>query len=63
MKISELLREKVPTAADIRDDMMRQARASFGHIDRTDDEHLALLASCFKRQRDEARAELERLRG
>jgi hypothetical protein len=62
MKIGELLAENVQTAADIRDEMLRQARSSFGHIQRTDEEYLGLLASCFKRQRDEARAELERLR-
>ena len=58
MTIGELLEDRVPTAMDYRNRMLREAKAAFGHIERTDEEYLALLASCYKRQRDEARKAL-----
>ena len=60
MKIGELFRGRAATAADYRERMLAEAKASFGHIDRTDEEYLALLASCYKRQRDELMALAEK---
>lgn len=59
MKIGELFQDRVMSAADYRDAMLSDAKAAFGHIKRTDEEYLALLASCYKKQRDEWRARAE----
>ncbi len=60
MKIGELFRDRVPTVADYHARMLAEAKGAFGHIERTDEEYLALLASSYKRQRDELRVLAEK---
>lgn len=60
MKVGDLFKERVRSADDIRREMLADAKGAFGHIQRTDEEYLAIMASCYKHQRDEARAALER---